>query len=60
MSQQWEAYERIAADEATRRTERFQNAGTYANWLETPTTTDEEWAEAFFNAYRATPSDTES
>jgi hypothetical protein len=31
--------------------DKFHNAGSYANFVETPETTDEQWAEAFWTAY---------
>jgi hypothetical protein len=47
----WQRYEELAADESTRTSDRFQSAGTYANTMETSDTTDEQWAEAFWNAW---------
>jgi hypothetical protein len=47
---QWTRYLALAETDA-RTTPRFQDAGTYANWVEAPETTDEAWAEAFWNAY---------
>ena len=51
MTNQWDAYLALADDDAVRTSERFQDAGSYANTIETDDMTDEEWAEAFFNAY---------
>lgn len=51
MANNWQAYEEMASCEDIRASDRFQAAGTYANLMETPDTTDEEWARAFFDAY---------
>ena len=48
---QWEKYLKLAEDEAARTNERFQDAGTYANTVETAETTDEDWATSFFTVY---------
>jgi hypothetical protein len=49
---QWDRYCALAETDA-RTTDRFQNAGTYANTVETPDMTDEQWAEAFWNGWHA-------
>lgn len=47
---QWDRYCALADTDA-RSAARFQDAGSYANTIETAKMTDEEWAEAFWTAY---------
>lgn len=51
MGRQWDRYLELAESRSAADEDRFQAAGTYANWLMPDSCTDEEWAEAFWNAW---------
>lgn len=57
---QWTKYLDLAAEMDGRapgagdaEADRFHDARGYANYVETPETTDEQWAEAFWTAYHS-------